>query len=166
MKISTNWRHWLFRIVLGLWMLQIIWLAWYFAPEARDLAWRVADQRTGAAMRQEDPLYHWLLAVAPIIPPQSTYVFVDNYEAGKEIEARYHLAPRRHILLTPGTPPSFLFYTLHNDQASFLLVREGDKPWVSRKAVQESPAFHRLAVPGPGLVYRVDYRKLSGRFYD
>ena len=166
MKASNNWRHRLFWVLLGLWMLQIIWLAWHFTPEVRDLAGRVADQRTGAAIRQEDPLYHWLQAGAPLIPPHSTYVFVDNYEAGKEIEARYHLAPRRHILLAPDTPPSFLFYTLRNDKAAFLLVREGDKPWASRQAVQASPAFHRLAVPGPGLLYRVDYPKLLGRFYD
>ncbi|MFZ5452400.1 MAG: hypothetical protein ACOZF2_11115 [Thermodesulfobacteriota bacterium] len=147
-------------------MLQIIWLAWYFLPEAQELAGRVADRRVGAAVRQEDPLYRWLLTLAPLIPPQSTYVFVDNYEAGKEIEARYHLTPRRHILLSPEAPPSFLFNALRQEKAAFLLLREGDKPWASREAVQESPAFHRLPVPGPGLVYRVDYPKLLGRFYD
>ena len=166
MKISTNWRYWLFWLFAGLWILQIIWLAWYFAPEARDLAWRVAGEHTGAAIRQEDPFYRWLMTLAPIIPPRAAYVFIDNYEAGKEIVARYHLAPRRHILLTPDTPPSFLFYILRQEKASYLILREGDKPWASRQAVQESPAFHRLPVPGPGLVYRVDYSKLLGRFYD
>jgi len=166
MKLSRNWRHWLFWLIAGLWTFQLIWLAWYFLPEARDLAWRVASHRTGAAVRQEDPLYPWLLTLASIIPPQATYVFLDNYEAGKEIEARYHLTPRRHVLLSPEVTPAFLFYTLHQERASFLLIREGDKSFEIIKAVKEAPAFRPVPVPGPGLVFRVDYRRLSGGFHD
>jgi hypothetical protein len=166
MKPSRNWRQWLFWLFAGLWVLQVIWLAWYFAPEVQDLAWRMASRRTGTAVRQEDSFYRWLLAQTAVIPPQATYVFLDNYEAGKEIEARYHLTPRRHILLPPEVPPSFLFYALRQEKAAFLIIREGDKPWDSIEAVKESPAFHLLPLPGPGLTFRVDYHRLLGRFYD
>ena len=166
MKISNNWRRWLFWLFAALWIGQIIWLAWYFAPEVQDLAWRLSRHRTGTAIRQEDSFYRWLHALAAVIPPQATYVFLDDYQAGKEIEARYHLTPRRHILLPPDVPPSFLFYTLRQEKASWLIVREGDKPWDSVEAVKISPAFHLLPVPGPGLVFKVDYRRLWGRFYD
>ena len=166
MKLSKNWRRWLIRLFLGLWGLQVIWLGWYFAPEVRDLAWRLASHRTGAAIRQEDSYYRWLLALAEIIPPRDTYIFLDNYEAGKEIEARYHLTPRRHELLPPATTPSFLFYAARQERATYLIIREGDKSWESIDAVKESPAFHLLPVPGPGLVFKVDYQRLAGGFYD
>jgi hypothetical protein len=166
MKLSRNWSRWLFWLFSGLWVIQIIWLGWYFAPEARELTWRLARQRTGAAIRQEDSFYQWLLALAAIIPPRDTYLFLDNYEAGKEIEARYHLTPRRHVLLPPEVSPGFLFYSLRQEKASFLVIREGDKPWESIDAVKESPAFSLLPVPGPGLVFRVDYQRLTGGFYD
>jgi hypothetical protein len=166
MKISDNWRRWLFWLFAGLWVVQLIWLAWYFAPEARDLAWRLARHKTGAAVRREDSFYRWLQSLARIMPPRATYVFLDDYQAGKEIEARYHLTPRRHILLWPDVPPSFLFYTLRQEQASWLIIREGDKPWESADAVKNSPAFRLLPDPGPGLVFRVNYRRLLGKFYD
>jgi hypothetical protein len=166
MKLTNNWRRWFFWLFSCLWAGQIIWLGWYFAPEVRDLAWRLASQRTGAAIRQEDSYYRWLQALAEIIPLRDTYIFLDNYEAGKEIEARYHLTPRRHELLPPTVPPSFLFYTVRQTRATYLIIREGDKPWESIDAVKESPAFQLLAIPGPGLVFRVDYSRLAGRFYD
>jgi hypothetical protein len=166
MKLANNWRHWLFWLFSGLWILQVIWLGWYFAPEVQDLAWRLAHQRTGVAIRREDSFYRWLLVLAAIIPPRDTYIFLDNYEAGKEIEARYHLIPRRHVLLPPEVPPGFLFYALRQEKASFLIIREGDSPWESIEAVKESPAFHLLPVPGPGLVFRVDHQRLRGGFYD
>lgn len=166
MKLSNNWRRWLFCLFSGLWILQVIWLAWYFAPDVREMAWRVAGRRTGAAVRQEDPFYRWLLALTAIIPPQATYLFLDNYEAGKEIEARYHLTPRRHVLLSPAAPPAFLFHALRQEKASYLVIREGDKPWNSLGAVKESAAFQPLPVPGPGLVFQVDYDRLQGGFHD
>lgn len=166
MKFSLNWRGWIFWLFTGLWVLQIIWLAWYFAPEFQDLAWRVTQQRTGVAVRREDSFYRWLEGLARIMPPRATYVFLDNYQAGKEIEARYHLIPRRHLLLSPEAPPSFLFYALRREKASWLILREGDKPWESADAVKNSPAFHLLPDPGPGLVFKVDYHLLLGRFYD
>jgi hypothetical protein len=63
-----------------------------------------------------------------IIPQSATYVFLDDYAAGKEIEVRYYLAPRRHILLSPEITAGFLFYALHQEQAAFLLIRESPKP--------------------------------------
>jgi len=166
MNPSSKWRYWLYWLISGLWFLQIIWLAWYYAPDVKEMAWRVASRRTGAAIRQEDPFYRWTLTLAAVIPPGDTYIFLDNYEAGKEIEVRYHLTPRKHALLMPDVPPSFLFHALRQEKASYLVVREGDKPWNSSDAVEESAAFLLLPVPGQGLVFKVDHERLLGKFYD
>ena len=161
-----RWKTWAVRLLLLFWVLQLLWLGWYFAPEVQDLAWRLASHRTGGAIRREDSYYRWLQVLAAIIPPRATYVFLDNYEAGKEIEARYHLTPRRHVLLPPEAPPDFLFYTLRQEKASYLIIREEDQSWASKDAVAQSPAFQAVPVPGPGLLFRVDYTRLLGRFYD
>ncbi|MGA9756284.1 MAG: hypothetical protein WBV23_14195 [Desulfobaccales bacterium] len=162
-----TWRLWLVRLILALWGLQIIWLIWYFGPEVQDLAQRLARRDVGAAIRQEEPLYHWAAGLQAVIPEHATYVFLDDYAAGKEIEIRYHLAPRRHILLPPDIPAGFLFYTLHQEHASFLLIRESAGPLgPGVRAALRSPAFHRVNLPGPGLVFRVDADLLKWGFYD
>jgi hypothetical protein len=162
-----NWKFWLIRVLLALWGLQIIWLAWHFGPEARDLVRRIAQGDVGAAIRQEDPLYRWSRELAALIPPGASYVFLDNYEAGKEIEVRYYLAPRRHLLLAPEAPAPFLFYVLHREQASFLLIREGDRPLgPGAQAAVRSQALQPVVIPGPGKAYRVDHRRLPWGFYD
>lgn len=162
-----NWTLLLTRTALVLWGLQILWLGWHFYPEARDLAWRLAHHRSGAAVRQEDQLYRWYLALAAVIPPQAAYIFLDDYESGKEIEARYHLAPRRHILLPPGVPAGFLFYQIRQEQASFVLIRDKNRPrGPGEQALDDSSAFQRLDVPGPGSIYRVDFSRLRGGFDD
>lgn len=154
------------RLLLCLWGLQIIWLVWYFGPDGPDLALRVTRDQVGPAVRQEDPFYCWLTTLATIIPPGATYIFIDDYAAGKEIEARYHLIPRRHILLRPEVPPSFLFQALRQERASFLVIRSGDQPLgPGVQAAANSPAFRRIEVPGPGTVFRVDPSRLGG-FYD
>ena len=103
MTPAKTWRLWLVGLILGLWGLQVLWLIWHFGPEARDLAQRAARGSLGSAIRQEEPLYRWATALQAIIPESATYVFLDDYAAGKEIEVRYYLAPRRHILLSPGS---------------------------------------------------------------
>jgi hypothetical protein len=160
-------RLWLVRLILGIWGLQVLWLVWHFGPEAQDLARRIARGDVGGAIRQEEPLYRWATALRAIIPAHAAYVFLDDYAAGKEIEVRYYLAPRRHILLSPEVPASFLFYALHQEHASFLLLRESPKALGSGgQAALNSPAFHRLDLPGPGLVFRVDADLLAWGFYD
>ncbi len=157
----------LLRTLLILWGLQIIWLFWHFAPEGQDMVRRLAQRDVGAAIRQENPLYHWAKALSAVMPPDATYVFLDNYEAGKEIEVRYFLAPRRHLLMAPETPASFLFYTLHQEQAAFLLIRQGDKPLgPGVQAALRSGALEPLDLPGLGRAYRVDYTRLRWGFYD
>jgi hypothetical protein len=163
----NNRKSYLTRTLLVLWGLQIIWLFWHFGPEARDLVRRIAQGDVGAAIRQEDPLYRWAGALSALIPPDAAYVFLDNYEAGKEIEVRYYLAPRRHLLLPPDAVAPYLFYVLHQEQASFLLIREGDRPlgpgaW----AAIQSQVAQPVVIPGPGKVYRVDHRRLPWGFYD
>ena len=149
-----NWKFWLIRVLLALWGLQLLWLAWHFGPEARDLVRRIAQGDVGAAIRLEDPLYRWARELAALIPPDASYVFLDNYEAGKEIEVRYYLAPRRHLLLPPDAVAPYLFYVLHQEQASFLLIREGDKPLGpgARAAIQsQAAAAGGDSRPGQGL---------------
>jgi hypothetical protein len=167
MSHLSAWKPWIIKAVLFLWGLQLLWLGAYFGPEAKDLAKRLAQGDVGAAVRREDPLYPWLKSLAGIIPANATYVFLDNYEAGKEIEAHYFLIPRRHILLAPDVPADFLFYVLHQEKASFLLVRDRRLPLGSGlQAAQGSPAFRALDVPGAGLVFRVDQAVLKWGFYD
>ena len=167
MTAFKTWRPWFVGLILSLWGLQVLWLIWHFGPEARDLAQRAARGDVGAAIRQEDPLYRWATALEAIIPESATYVFLDNYAAGKEIEVRYHLAPRRHILLSPEVPAGFLFYALQQEQAAFLLIRESPKPPdPGVQAALHSPAFHRVNLPGPGMVFRVDAGLLRWGFYD
>ncbi len=102
-----------------------------------------------------------------VIPESATYVFLDDYAAGKEIEVRYYLAPRRHILLSPDLPASFLFYALNQEQAAFLLIRETQKPLgPGVQAALQSPAFQPVNLPGPGLTFRVDFSRLRWGFYD
>jgi hypothetical protein len=163
----SNWKSFLTRTLLVLWGLQIIWLFWHFAPEVQDLAHRLAQGDVGAAIRREDPMYRWSKSLATVLPPNATYVFLDNYEAGKEIEIRYFLTPRRHILLSPEVPAPFLFYALHQEQAAFLIIRGRDKPLgPGARAATRSPALQAVELPGPGLVYRVDPGRLHWGFYD
>ncbi len=167
MTSAKTWRLWLMRLLLGLWGLQILWLIWHFGPEAIEVAQRVAHRNVGAAIRQEDPLFHWAAALKAVIPQHAAYVFLDDYAAGKEIQVRYYMAPRRHILLSPAVPASFLFYTLHQEAASFLLVREAGQPLgPGAQAALHCPAFQALNLPGPGQVYRVDAALLHWGFYD
>ncbi|HLD48327.1 MAG TPA: hypothetical protein VJA64_10905 [Desulfobaccales bacterium] len=154
-------------LVLGLWGLQVLWLIWHFGPEAADLAQRAARGSLGNAIRQEEPLYRWATALQAIIPESAAYVFLDEYAAGKEIEARYYLAPRRHILLSPEVPASFLFYALHQEHAAFLLIRESQRPLgPGARGAMHSPAFQPVNLPGPGLIFRVDASCLGWGFYD
>jgi hypothetical protein len=163
----SNWQKLLIRTIIVLWGLQIIWLIWHFGPEARDLAQRAARGDVGLAINQEDPIYRWTAALKAIIPESATYVFLDDYAAGKEIEVRYHLAPRRHILLSPEVPASFLFYALHQEHATFLLIRKSPKPLgPGAQAARHCPAMHPVKLGGPGLVFQVDAQRLGWGFYD
>ncbi len=160
-------RIWLLGLILGLWGLQVLWLVWHFSPEMGDLARRVSRGDVGVAIRQEAPLYRWANRLKAVIPEHATYVFLDDYAAGKEIEIRYYLAPRRHLLLPPEVPASFLFYTLHQEGATFLLIREPQKQMGAGVwAATHSAAFHRVEITGPGLVFRVDASLLRWGFYD
>jgi len=167
MTPAKTWRFWLVGLILGLWGLQILWLIRHFGPEAADLAQRAAQGRVGTAIRQEEPLYRWATALRAVIPESAAYVFLDDYAAGKEIEVRYYLTPRRHILLSPAAPASFLFYALHQEGAAFLLIRESSKPpGPGALAAMHSPAFQAIEIPGPGLTFRVDSIRLRWGFYD
>jgi len=167
MAAMDRWRLWMFRLIIGLWVLQLVWLPWFFRLEIKDVAGRVWSSSGGEAIRQEYPFYRWLLTLHSVIPPEATYVFLDNYEAGKEIEARYHLFPRRHLLLLPQSPPSLLFHTLRQYGVSYILVRdEAQSLGPGIAAAVKLGAAKRLTLPGPGLVFRVDPGRIVGGFYD
>ncbi len=161
------WLAWALRLVLVLWVLQLVWLAWQLRQEPADLGRRLWGHSWGEAVRRDDAFYLWLLEVQRRLPPDAVYVFLDNYEAGKEIEARYHLFPREHLLVLPGAPPSLFFYTLRQHQASHLLVRDGRRPpGPGLHAALNLGAAEPLHLPGPGQVYRVHPQRLTGGFYD
>lgn len=163
----ATWKNYLFTAILCLWGLHLLWLAWHFAPEAGDAGKRLMLGTWGQAIRQEDPFSRWLAQLGEAMPPGAAYVFLDRYEAGKEIEARYHLYPRRHTLLTPQAPSSFLYFDLRRGRALFLVLRDPGQPISpSTKLALKSLAFHPVKFPGPGLVFQVDYQLLHGDFYD
>jgi hypothetical protein len=163
----TRWKPWLLGLILVIWVLQVAWLGWHLREEIGDVARRAWNHAWGEVVRQEDPFYRWLVELKQVIPPDATYLFVDNYETGKEIEARYHLFPRRHLLLSPQAPPSLLFHSLRQHQVSYLLVQDAKRPPGSGLiAAMEVGVAKQLPVPGPGLAFRVDPTLITGGFYD
>jgi hypothetical protein len=168
LKPSTHpGSSWLLRVVLVLFVLQLAWLAWQLRKDMEDLTRRLWTQTWGTAVRLEDPFYRWLTDLNRVIPPESTYVFLDNYEAGKEIEARYHLFPRQHRLILPDSPPSLMFHVLKEHQASFILRRDAQEPpGPGLKALLDLGAVRPLNLPGKGQVFRVDPQLITGGFYD
>jgi hypothetical protein len=158
---------WLLRLCLLLWVLQLAWLAWQLREELGDVPRRLWSHSWGEAVRQEDPFYCWLVQLEQVIPPHAAYLFLDKYEAGREIEARYHLFPRRHLLLRPQAPPSLLFHTLRREQFSYLLVRDPKQSvGAGLKAAIAASAAEPLPLAGPGLVFRVNPDHITGGFYD
>ena len=140
-------RHWLLRLILILFVCQLGWLGWQLRGDVADLAHRSWTQTWGNAVREEDPFYRWVAELNQAIPPGITYVFLDNYEAGKEVEARYHLFPRRHLLLLPDSPPSLLFYILKQNQVSYIFVRDAGQS--HGPGPQGGPAAENGQAAGP-----------------
>ncbi len=160
-------RTWLVRLFVAAWAAQLAWLGWKIAPDLTELAQRLATGRVGQAVRLEDPYYRWLEELAGVMPPDSAYLFLDRYEAGKEIEARYHLFPRRHVWKLPNLPPSYLYYALRNYRAGFLVAHTAKEPLSGEvKTAVHSAAFQPLPLTGPGQVFRVEWGRLAGDFYD
>jgi hypothetical protein len=157
----------LIRVVSALWLLQVLWLAWHFGPQAGDAGKRLLQGGWGEAVREADPFQRWLAELEDVIPAQDAYVFLDRYEVGKYIAARYHLYPRRQVRVAPEAPPSFLYFHIRRHQASHLLIRDPEHPSApATRAALASPAFQPLELPGPGLVFKVKQARLHGDFYD
>jgi hypothetical protein len=157
----------LLRLILVLWILQLVWLAWLLREEIVDVPQRLRSHSWGQAIRREDPFHRWLGQVDRVIPPQAIYIFLDNYEAGKEIEARYHLFPRQHLLIQPQVAPSLLFHIIRHEQPSYLLMRDSKPPLgPGLKAALDINAAEPLPHPGPGLVLGVKPDRIAGGFYD
>ena len=166
-EISNHTKTYLLRIIVALWVVQLVWLGWHFAPEAADLGCRLATCRVGEAVRREESFYVWLEKVKTLMPPASTFIFVDCYEAGKDIEAGYILYPRKIVTMNPMATPTALFEEIKEEGAEYLILRECNLyPQWQFLFQPDNPVFHRVAVPGPGLVFKVDLQKLTGGFYD
>ncbi len=155
------------RMLLLGWLAQLGWLAWHFTPDLMDLTKRLASGRTGEAVRREGADYWWLEELKTLVPPQSTYIFVDCYEAGNYTLTRYILHPRKMVLLNPRATPTRLYETIKQEQADFLVLRECNlyPQWQFLKE-PEAAGLHPLSTSGPGQVYRVEQAKLKGGFYD
>lgn len=158
---------WLLRLFLVAWALQAVLVLWELGPEIMDTGRRLLSGPRGAAVRLEDPFYRWVEELARVIPPEATYLFLDRYERGKEIEARYHLFPRRHVLGAPHLPPTYLFYLLRHYNAGFLVAHTAPEPLSPEVArAVRSPAFSSFPPSGRGRVFRVEVHRLQGDFYD
>lgn len=166
-KQNSGWQRRLFRLFLVLWLCQLVGLVWLLREEIEDIPRRLRSHSWGEAVRREDPFYRWLVQVDRFIPPDVTYFFLDNYEAGKEIEARYHLFPRRHFLVRPQAPPSKLFHLMQREEPAYLLVRDPEaRPGPGLRAALAINALEPLAAPGPGLVLEANPDRITGGFYD
>ena len=164
---GSNINNKVFQVILGLWLVQLIWLAWHFAPEAMDIGCRLATCRTGEAVRREEAYYRWLQEIQVLVPSSSTYIFVDCYEAGKDIEAGYILYPRKMVTMNPLATPTALFEKIKKEGAQYLILRECNLyPQWQFLFQPDNPVFHPLPVSRPGMVFKVDLQKLTGGFYD
>lgn len=160
---NFSWRH----LLLLVWLAQLVWLAWHFSADFVDLAKRLASGRVGEAVRREEPDHLWLEELKTLMPPDSTYIFVDCYEAGNYLATRYRLHPRRMVILNPLATPTRLYDKIKQEQASFLVLRECNLyPQWQFLFGPEARVFQPLPTSGPGLVLRVDPGALTGGFYD
>jgi hypothetical protein len=154
-------------LILFLWLGQLGWLVWHFAAEAGDLVHRLVSGRVGEAIRREDAFYCWLEEIREMLPAESTYIFVDCYEAGKDIQARYFLYPRKMVALNPLATPAVLFEEIKKERAEFLVLRECNLYSQWQFLFQPgNPFFRALPEAGAGMVFMVDHRRLTGGFYD
>jgi hypothetical protein len=127
----------------------------------------LASGKIGEAVHQEDTYYRWLRELREILPPASPYIFVDCYESGKDIEARYLLYPRKMVRLNPLATPSVLFEEIKKEQAEYLILRECNLYSHWRFLFQpENLVFQAIPVSGPGMVFKVEVRQVIGGFYD
>ncbi len=163
----TSWRRFSFtiKILFLLWLLQLAWLAWHFAPEAVALSQRLwaAD----AARGQDESFDRWLAELTQLLPPTSTYILIDCYETGNYTRMRYHLYPRRQVRLDPKTSPAFLFTAIQQEQAAFVILGGCHLAPHWRYILQEPQGvFQTLPTAGSGLVLGVDPGRMVGGFYD
>ena len=153
--------------ILLLWLIQLGWLAWHFAPETLDVGRRLLAGDTMAAVQSADPFDRWLAELARLLPSDSTYILVDCYETGNYAKMRYVLYPRRQLRLDPKTTPTLLFTTIKQEKAAFVILGgcNLDSHW--HFIFQEKQAvFQTLPTTGPGTVFGVAPERLIGGFYD
>ncbi len=163
----VGWRSRFLTFILILWVLQGLGLAWRFGPDLPELWARIASGRVGEVGRAAAPFQRLLRELEKTMPGGAAYVFLDHYEAGRYIEARYYLYPRRQLLLRPETPPSFLYYAVRQHQAGYLVAPEGEFPaGAGLEALARTAACRQLHLDGPGRIYRVNPDRLTGFFYD
>ncbi len=154
-------------ILALLWLGQLGWLAWHFAPEALDLAQRLKLGSTTAVSPPADPFDRWLAELAHLLPADRTYIFVDCYETGNYAKMRYVLYPRRQLRLDPKATPALLFTMIQQEKVAFLILGgcNLDPHWHFLCKDQQT-VFQTLPTAGPGLVLSVASNRIRGGFYD
>jgi hypothetical protein len=157
-------------LVLGgaaLWVLQLIWLAGHFAPEAGELLLRLRTAGAGPAQEAPAPLETWLASLLEVIPATATYILVDCYETGDYAKMGYALYPRRQIRLDPKVSPTRLYEEIKEHGATFVVVGgcQLPPPW---DLLWQPPhdLFRPLLTTGLGQVYQIDPGRLIAGFYD
>jgi len=153
--------------ILLLWLLQLGWLAWHFAPEALDVGRRLRHGHAMAAGQPPDPFDRWLAELARVLPADCTYILVDCYETGNYAKMRYVLYPRRQIRLDPKATPTLLFTTIAQEGAAFVILGGCHLAPQWQFIFQDrQTVFQTLTTAGPGLVLSVDSDRIIGGFYD
>jgi len=165
--VSLKLRHFLVRSAIGLWILQLGWLAWHFAPEVRELPGQLRSAGPGPAHESQGFFDSWLAALAQVIPPSATYILVDCYETGNYAKIRYDLYPRRQIRLDPKATPTLLFEEIKQYGATYIVVGgcQLSPSWQFLLQPQLG-LFHPLLATGLGQVYQADPVRLTAGFYD
>lgn len=154
--------------ILGLlWLGQLAYLSWHFAPETVTLARDLAAGRWGEALRRQDPLAREAEKLAAVLPPTAAYLFLDYYEAARDIKIRYLLYPRRQVRLEPRVTPTRLYAEIRRQQAEYLVLpRQVVFLGLDFLFQAEPEPFRPLTGDFDALVFQVEPQRLQGDFYD
>ncbi len=154
--------------ILGLlWLGQLAYLSWHFAPETVTLVQDLAAGRWGGGPAAAEPLAQEAEKLAALLPPTATYLFLDYYEAARDIKIRYLLYPRRQVRLEPRVTPTRLYAEIKRRQAEYLVLpRQVVFLGLDFLFSPEPEPFRPLTGDLDALVFQVEPQRLRGTFYD
>lgn len=154
-------------LLLLAWLGQFLWLAWNFAPEVRDLARKLLSRTWGESLREQDPLVQEARQLAALMPPEATYLYLDRYEAGRYLQLRYLLHPRRQIRLNPAVTPTRLYDEVRRWQATFLVIQGWTAyPRLDFLFSADPRPFRRLWEAAPVVVFATPPAEINSSYYD